>query len=74
MRQKVSVKLNVSPIQILSKLIPRNVNEIELLPATIEQINGIIKRAKPKNSTSSDIISMRVIKKYHLPLIPTLHI
>ena len=53
----------VTPIQILSKLIPRNDNEINILPATIEQVNGIIKKAKPKNSIGSDIISMRIIKK-----------
>ena len=62
-RDKFSKNPMVTPIQILSRLIPRNTNEINLLPATIEQVNGIIKKAKPKNSTGSNIISMIIIKK-----------
>ena len=63
MREKFTVNPKVTPIQILSKLIPRNTNELKLMPATLEQINVIIKKAKPKNSTGSNIISMRIMKK-----------
>ena len=49
-RESFPVNINISALEILQKLVPKCKNEFEIKMATIEDIDRIIKKLKPKNS------------------------
>ena len=56
--------LHVDPIKILGFLIPKTKSNFKLKPITLAETNKLISKAKSSNSLGSDIISMKVIKKF----------
>ena len=54
---------NISAIDILSKIFPRNQSPWKLELITIDQTLEIIRKAKGTNSLGPDNISMKIIKK-----------
>merc|ERR1712240_204076 len=62
-RESFLVKVNISPLEILQRLVPKCQNQFDIKMATIEDIERIVKKLKPTNSKGNDISNMKIIKK-----------
>ena len=69
-RESFPVNENISSLEILQKLIPKCQNQFKIKMATLEDIEHIIKKLKPKNSKGNDISNMKIIKKLSPAIIP----
>ena len=66
-RESFPVNNNVSPLEILQNLVPKNNNQFCIKMATTGDIEGIINKIKPKKSKGNDITNMHIIKKLCRP-------
>ena len=69
-RESFPVNFNISAIEILQKLVPKCQNQFQIKMATMEDIERILKKLKPKNSKGNDITNMKIIKKLCPAIIP----
>ena len=69
-RESFPINHNISPLEILMNLVPKNKNEFRIKMATIGDIQRIIKKMKPKNSKGNDITNMKIIKKLCPAVLP----
>ena len=69
-RESFPVNENISPMEILQRLVPKCQNQFDVKMATIEDIQRIIKKLKPKNSKGNNISNMKIIKKLCPAILP----
>merc|ERR1712240_51393 len=69
-RESFPVNENISPMEILQRLVAKCQNQFDIKMATIENIQRIIKKLKLKNSKGNDISNMKIIKKLCPAILP----
>ena len=69
-RESFPVNTSISALKILQNLVPKCKNQFVIKMATLEDIERIVKKLKPKNSKGNDISNMKIIKKLSPAIIP----